>query len=132
MIQRFLWGALVCAVAAGGLGRLVQAGAPTTGAAAPASGSAATPLRAAKANPPTADSTPAGARPGDAALTDAGKIDAAATEAGKSDAANIDTGKIDTGDHAWMLVSAALVLFMTAPGLALFYSGLVRKKNVLS
>lgn len=38
---------------------------------------------------------------------------------------------IDKGDHAWMLVSAALVLMMTGPGLALFYSGLVRKKNVL-
>lgn len=38
---------------------------------------------------------------------------------------------IDTGDNAWMLVSCALVLFMTAPGLAMFYSGLVRKKNVL-
>jgi Amt family ammonium transporter len=38
---------------------------------------------------------------------------------------------IDTGDNAWMLTSSALVLMMTAPGLALFYSGLVRKKNVL-
>lgn len=37
-----------------------------------------------------------------------------------------------SGDNAWMLVSAALVLMMTAPGLALFYGGLVRKKNVLS
>jgi Amt family ammonium transporter len=37
----------------------------------------------------------------------------------------------DRGDNAWMLTSAALVLFMTAPGLALFYGGLVRKKNVL-
>jgi ammonium transporter, Amt family len=36
------------------------------------------------------------------------------------------------GDNAWMLVSSALVLMMTAPGLALFYGGLVRKKNVLS
>jgi Amt family ammonium transporter len=35
------------------------------------------------------------------------------------------------GDNAWMLVSAALVLMMTAPGLALFYGGLVRRKNVL-
>jgi Amt family ammonium transporter len=35
------------------------------------------------------------------------------------------------GDNAWMLVSAALVLMMTGPGLALFYCGLVRKKNVL-
>jgi ammonium transporter, Amt family len=40
--------------------------------------------------------------------------------------------KLDTGDNGWMLVSSALVLMMTAPGLALFYSGLVRKKNVLS
>ena len=35
------------------------------------------------------------------------------------------------GDNAWMLVSSALVLMMTGPGLALFYGGLVRKKNVL-
>ncbi|WP_370636690.1 ammonium transporter [Komagataeibacter sp. FNDCF1] len=39
---------------------------------------------------------------------------------------------IDTGDTAWMLVSTALVLLMTIPGLALFYSGMVRKKNVLA
>jgi Amt family ammonium transporter len=39
--------------------------------------------------------------------------------------------KIDTGDTAWMLASAALVLFMTIPGLFLFYGGLVRSKNVL-
>jgi Amt family ammonium transporter len=38
----------------------------------------------------------------------------------------------DTGDTAWLLVSSALVLMMTAPGLALFYGGLVRGKNVLS
>ncbi len=36
------------------------------------------------------------------------------------------------GHNAWMMVSAALVLFMTLPGLALFYGGLVRRKNVLS
>jgi len=36
------------------------------------------------------------------------------------------------GDNAWMLVSAALVLLMTGPGLALFYGGLVRRKNILS
>ena len=35
------------------------------------------------------------------------------------------------GDNAWMLISAALVLMMTGPGLALFYGGLVRKKNIL-
>jgi Amt family ammonium transporter len=43
-----------------------------------------------------------------------------------------DTPTIDTGDTAWLIVAAALVLFMTIPGLALFYGGLVRAKNVLS
>src|SRR6266568_69703 len=43
-----------------------------------------------------------------------------------------DTSKINNGDTAWMLTSAALVLMMTGPGLALFYSGLVRRKNVLA
>ncbi len=40
--------------------------------------------------------------------------------------------ELDTGDTAWILISTALVLFMTVPGLALFYGGLVRTKNVLS
>ena len=40
--------------------------------------------------------------------------------------------KLDTGDTAWMLTSTALVLMMTVPGLALFYGGMVRKKNVLA
>ena len=40
--------------------------------------------------------------------------------------------KIDKGDTAWMLTSSALVLMMTAPGLALFYGGLVRRKNGLA
>ncbi len=39
--------------------------------------------------------------------------------------------KIDTGDTAWVLISTALVLAMTAPGLALFYAGMVRSKNSL-
>ena len=39
---------------------------------------------------------------------------------------------IDTGDTAWVLVCSALVLLMTAPGLALFYGGMVRQKNALS
>ena len=41
------------------------------------------------------------------------------------------TAAINAGDTAWVLVSSALVLMMTAPGLALFYGGLVRRKNVL-
>jgi Amt family ammonium transporter len=40
--------------------------------------------------------------------------------------------KIDSGDTAWMLTSSALVLMMTIPGLALFYGGMVRRKNVLA
>ncbi len=44
----------------------------------------------------------------------------------------ISTDKISAGDTAWMLTSTALVLLMTIPGLALFYAGMVRKKNVLS
>jgi Amt family ammonium transporter len=43
-----------------------------------------------------------------------------------------DKPKIDSGDTAWMLTSTALVLMMTIPGLALFYGGMVRKKNVLA
>jgi Amt family ammonium transporter len=43
----------------------------------------------------------------------------------------IDAGKISAGDTAWMLTSTALVLLMTIPGLALFYTGMVRRKNAL-
>ena len=44
----------------------------------------------------------------------------------------VDASKINSGDTAWLLTSTALVLFMTIPGLALFYAGMVRKKNVLT
>lgn len=56
----------------------------------------------------------------------------AATSAWAQEAPAIPAPVIDSGDTAWMLVSTALVLFMTIPGLALFYGGLVRAKNVLS
>ncbi len=42
------------------------------------------------------------------------------------------TGKIDPADTAWMMAATGLVLMMTVPGLALFYAGMVRKKNVLA
>lgn len=45
---------------------------------------------------------------------------------------DIPVMNVDTGDTAWMLVSTTLVLLMTLPGLALFYGGLVRSKNILS
>ena len=43
-----------------------------------------------------------------------------------------EDGKLSSGDTAWILTSTALVLFMTLPGLALFYGGLVRARNLLS
>jgi Amt family ammonium transporter len=52
--------------------------------------------------------------------------------AGQAFAQDAAEAKIDTGDTAWMLTSSALVLLMTIPGLALFYAGMVRKKNVLA
>jgi len=55
----------------------------------------------------------------------------AAAEAPAEPAAPADPALV-AGNTAWMLTSSALVLFMTAPGLAMFYGGLVRKKNVLN
>lgn len=52
--------------------------------------------------------------------------------AGGAAFAQAEPPKIDTGDTAWMLTSTALVLMMTVPGVALFYAGMVRKKNVLA
>ncbi len=57
--------------------------------------------------------------------------EAPSEEAEDEDAAEAESA-IDSGDTAWMLTSTALVLFMTIPGLALFYGGLVRVQNVLS
>ena len=45
---------------------------------------------------------------------------------------NLSSSELNSGDTSWILTSTALVLFMTLPGLALFYGGLVRSKNVLS
>ena len=64
-----------------------------------------------------------------------------ATEVGSADASIIasaipdvveEVASLDSGNTAWMLTATALVLFMTLPGLALFYGGLVQSKNVLS
>ena len=55
----------------------------------------------------------------------------AATEAVTELAAEV-VPVMDKGDVSWMMVSTVLVLFMTIPGLALFYGGLVRSKNMLS
>ena len=63
---------------------------------------------------------------------EATKTDAAAPAAATPAAPAVPAPpKIDSGDTAWVLMSSALVLLMTAPGLALFYGGMVRQKNAL-
>jgi len=79
---------------------------------------------------------PAAAAPAEAAAPAAGNEAAApaaapAAEAAPAEAAPAPAPKLDTGDTAWMLTSTALVLMMTIPGLALFYGGMVRRKNVI-
>src|ERR1700734_2805723 len=64
-----------------------------------------------------------------APTTDAARI--AALEKQNSDNAALIAAAQTAGDNGWMLVSSALVLLMSGPGLALFYGGLVRRKNVL-
>jgi Amt family ammonium transporter len=70
------------------------------------------------------------AAPADA--TAAAPAPAAPVAAAPAPAAAPEAPKLDTGATAWMLTSTALVLLMTIPGLALFYGGMVRKKNVLA
>jgi len=81
-----------------------------------------------------ADEAPTKAEPQIAAPAE----NAAATSAAEPAAAAptepqlVTADKISSGDTAWMLTSSGLVLFMTIPGLALFYAGMVRKKNLLA
>jgi Amt family ammonium transporter len=102
----------------------------------PAPAAAAAPADA-KAAPP-ADAKPAdAAKPADTTTaTPAGAAPAAAAPAAAPPAPTapmlVGVDKINSGDTAWMLTSMALVLMMTVPGLALFYGGMVRKKNVLA
>ncbi|MEO7941402.1 MAG: ammonia channel protein, partial [Burkholderiaceae bacterium] len=56
----------------------------------------------------------------------------AAAEAAPAAAAVVKAPTVDKGDVAWMMVSTILVILMVVPGLALFYGGLVRSKNMLS
>jgi Amt family ammonium transporter len=68
----------------------------------------------------------------DAASSAAPAPAAAAPAAAPAAPAAAPAPKLDSGDTAWMLTSTALVLMMTIPGLALFYGGMVRKKNVIA
>ncbi len=65
-------------------------------------------------------------------VTGAGLMSLAALCAGPALAQATAEPVVDKGDTAWMLVSTILVVLMTIPGLALFYGGLVRAKNILS
>ena len=83
----------------------------------------------ASAQQPAAPPPPGAAAPVPAASTPAAS--APATPAAAAAPTAPAPLKIDKGDTAWMLTSSALVLLMTAPGLALFYAGMVRQKNAL-
>jgi len=98
------------------------ASAPDTTASAPAPDASA-PAAAPAASAPAADAS--AAAPASAPAADA-------APAAPTAPFSVDSSKINSGDTAWMLTSTALVLFMTIPGLALFYGGMVRKKNVLA
>ena len=89
-----------------------------------------------KAAEPKAADKPAEAKAPDAAPAAApaaaAPADAAAAPPAPTSPQIVAADKISSGDTAWMLTSTALVLMMTIPGLALFYGGMVRKKNVLA
>ena len=124
---------------AGGIGAAVadDASAPVAASAAASDTTASAPApdasAAAAASAPAADASAAPAASA-AAAPDASAASAAAAAAPAAPTApySVDSSKINSGDTAWMLTSTALVLFMTIPGLALFYAGMVRKKNVLA
>jgi Amt family ammonium transporter len=98
------------------------------------------PLAAAAQNAATAAATnaPAAATATNAAASNAATnavapAAAAAAPAGNPDATHdYSKDSVNSGDDAWMLTSSVLVLMMTIPGLALFYAGMVRKKNILA
>ncbi|CAN7518501.1 ammonium transporter [Trinickia sp. LjRoot230] len=112
--------AMAASLLAGGIGAAL---ADNASGAAAASAPAAAPAAAASA--PGADASAAAPASAAAAASDA-------APAAPSAPFSVDSSKISSGDTAWMLTSTALVLFMTIPGLALFYGGMVRKKNVLA
>ena len=111
-------------VAADSTQQMVQAPAATQPAVAPVQGAAAPDVAPAVAEmPPSADAP---------ATAPSAPVAAPAPAAPPTAPYSVGFDKISSGDTAWMLTSSALVLLMTIPGLALFYAGMVRKKNVLS
>ena len=84
----------------------------------------------APASPPTSDGT--AMAPAPAASPTAASAPASPPAPSTTEPSLVLNSQISAGDTAWMLTSMALVLMMTLPGLALFYGGMVRKKNVLA
>jgi Amt family ammonium transporter len=112
--------ALTLAVLLAGAPVLFAGAAAAQTAAAPAAPPAAAPAPAAPAAAPPPAAAPAATTP------------PAATAPATTPAGPPKPPAYDHGDTAWMLTSTALVLMMTIPGLALFYAGMVRKKNILA
>ncbi|WP_321819352.1 MULTISPECIES: ammonium transporter [unclassified Burkholderia] len=106
-----------------------SAPAATASDASAAAAPAASAPAATDASAPAAAAAPASGAASDAS---AAAASAPAAPAAPTEPFSVDSSKISAGDTAWMLTSTALVLFMTIPGLALFYAGMVRKKNVLA
>jgi Amt family ammonium transporter len=78
------------------------------------------------------DAAPAAAAPAEAAPAAEPAAAPVAAPAAEAAPAAPAAPKLDTGDTAWLLTSTALVLLMTIPGLALFYGGMVRRKNIIA
>jgi Amt family ammonium transporter len=88
--------------------------------------------KAAAPDAAAASAAPAAAPAAEPAAAPAAAAPAAAAPAAPTAPVLVAADKISGGDTAWLLTSTALVLMMTIPGLALFYGGMVRKKNVLA
>ena len=130
LMSLFMAGSLLGAGVGSALAQ--DASAPAAASAA-ASDTAAAPASAPDtASPVAADTAAASGAEAASAAAPAAAAASDAAPAAPTAPFSVDSSKINSGDTAWMLTSTALVLFMTIPGLALFYAGMVRKKNVLA
>ena len=126
MTNLLRWGCVASLMAAVFTASVSHAWADETPAAsAPAASAAAPGAAATGATAPGAEATGAADSAAAGAAT-------SGTPAAPTEPFLLPVDKISAGDTAWMLTSTALVLMMSVPGLALFYGGMVRKKNILS
>lgn len=110
-----------------GWGLCILLAATLAGAQAPAPADSVPAVPAASAPPPVAPAAPVLVAPPPAAVPAPAVVPAPLTRPGL-----VAAGTLNSADTAWMMTSTALVLLMTLPGIALFYGGMVRKKNVLN